>query len=61
MVLADAGAGDDGGPAGGDQSCADGTTMFGYESDDDDCKYHVKWKASLPYAKERTASPSRSS
>ncbi|MDP9151623.1 MAG: hypothetical protein M3O36_17010 [Myxococcota bacterium] len=30
-------AGDDGG------GCAYGNTMFGSESDDDDCKYHVKW------------------
>ncbi|MDP9035111.1 MAG: hypothetical protein M3O50_09910 [Myxococcota bacterium] len=30
-------AGDDGG------GCAYGSTMFGSESDDDDCKYHVKW------------------
>jgi hypothetical protein len=33
---------DDGG---GDQGCEYGETMFGYESDDDDCKYHVKWSS----------------
>ncbi len=30
---------DDGG------GCAYGDTLFGNESDDDDCKYHVKWSA----------------
>jgi len=35
----DSGGGDDGGAA----SCAYGDTLYGQESDDDDCKYHVKW------------------
>ena len=34
----DTGAADDGG-----STCDYGPTMFGIESDDDDCKYHVKW------------------
>jgi hypothetical protein len=29
----------------GAPSCPYGDTMFGQESDDDDCKYHVKWSA----------------
>lgn len=28
---------------GGGARCGYGPTMFGMESDDDDCKYHVKW------------------
>src|SRR5579883_813456 len=35
---------DSGGPSGGGaDSCPYGPTMYGQESDDDDCKYHVKW------------------
>jgi hypothetical protein len=26
-------------------SCSYGVTMFGNESDDDDCKYHLKWSS----------------
>jgi hypothetical protein len=33
------------GNGGGDQGCAYGATMFGQESDDDDCKYHVTWSS----------------
>lgn len=33
------------GDDGGDNSCAYGATNFGQESDDDDCKYHVKWSS----------------
>jgi len=42
--------GDDGGDAasgddGGGDLCDYGPTMYGYESDDDDCKYHVTWSS----------------
>ena len=33
------------GDDGGDNSCAYGATVFGQESDDDDCKYHVTWSS----------------
>jgi hypothetical protein len=26
-------------------SCGYGVTMFGHESDDDDCKYHLRWSS----------------
>jgi hypothetical protein len=35
----------DGGDDAGDQGCPYGDTMYGQESDDDDCKYHVKWSS----------------
>ena len=44
MPAADAGgAGDDGGAA--QPSCLYGSTMYGQEGDDDDCKYHVSWSS----------------
>lgn len=39
---------DDGGGGGGDAGpppCPYGSTMFGSEGDDDDCKYHVAWSS----------------
>ena len=37
---------DVGAPDGGGAACPYGDTMYGQESDDDDCKYHVKWTSS---------------
>jgi hypothetical protein len=33
------------GDAGASNACPYGTTMYGQESDDDDCKYRVKWSS----------------
>jgi hypothetical protein len=33
------------GDAGGPGTCPYAATMFGFEGDDDDCKYHVKWSS----------------
>jgi hypothetical protein len=42
----EAGGGDAGNDGGGGGSCDYGTTMFGHEGDDDDCKYHLTWTSS---------------